>query len=58
MGKQNKNKVKVRRSWGDLDPATKVHKDQSKYNRAQTKKEIEAELENDLSDDTLDDESY
>jgi hypothetical protein len=58
MSKHDKDKVKIRKSWGDLDPATKVHKDQSKYNRAQAKKQLKSELENNLTDETPDDESY
>ena len=51
MSKHKKNNIKVRRSWGDLDPSTKVHKDESKYNRADAKKEALAELDADLFDD-------
>ncbi len=55
MRNHNKKQVKVRRSWGDLDPKTKVHKDKSKYDRAQTKKEIESELDNVFDVEEFDD---
>jgi hypothetical protein len=51
MGKRDKKQIKVRRSWGDLNPETRVHKDKSKYERAQSKKEIQAALDAELSDD-------
>jgi hypothetical protein len=46
MKKKKKKKVKVRKSWGDLDPATKVIPDKkNNYNRAKNKQDLKKELD-------------
>lgn len=48
--KNKKERVKVRKNW-NIDPTTKVHKDQKKdYNRAQNKREWAEEIEDELED--------
>jgi hypothetical protein len=36
--KFNRNQVKIRKTWGDMSPITRVVKDKSKYNRNKIKK--------------------
>jgi hypothetical protein len=47
MKKKKKKLVRVRRTW-NLHPATRVERDQSKYNRGREKKEIKKVIEGEL----------
>jgi len=40
-----KKEVKVRRSWGNLNPVTKVVESEKKYKRSKEKKEFRHECE-------------
>ena len=52
MRKKKKKTVKVRKLWGDLDPATKVIPDKKKnYNRAKRKKDWKKESQQDWMND-------
>jgi len=62
MKKKKKKDVKVRKSWGNLDPTTKIIPDKrTNYNRIQAKRnfivEMDEELDNEFdNEDWLDDE--
>lgn len=56
MSKNDKiPKPKVRQSWGDLDPATKIEpaKKGGEYNRTQSKEEWKNEVDDALLDEDL-----
>ena len=50
MGKQKKSKKpKVRKSWGDLDPTTKIIPDKkTNYNRTQAKQDFLEALDEEM----------
>lgn len=46
------NKIKIRKSWGKINPATKIEKVKTDYNRAAFKRAAQEELENELLEDS------
>lgn len=49
--KPKKSNIHVRRSWGDLDPKTRVHKSDKDYNRKKNKEVVFDSLEDEAEVD-------